>query len=276
MPVENPISDLIQQIEGTRAGVVGAMDLTQVDRTLISSILMKHPVKSNVGKLINASAFIKTASDRGTTIYFLLKRDLPQNKKVIIMSATPQVHLYKKLYPGKVEVIDISNIELTGKVYQHTDRSYSRATLDGTLILKILDEIGYVPAIVHKNMKEFFFHYESPMHFGNVLGYNEYNGWDIAVIGTPHQNEIVYRLMAHAVGVDPNLEKEIMMRQVEYGNFRFSFRTFANKEMQEIQLGLIESELLQAVGRARTLRNDCVVELYSNLPLSCSTFAQAA
>ena len=37
-----------------------------------------------------------------------------------------------------------------------------------------------------------------------------------------------------------------------------------------IQLGLIESDLIQAVGRARTLRTEAIVELYSNFPLRIS------
>ena len=37
-------------------------------------------------------------------------------------------------------------------------------------------------------------------------------------------------------------------------------------------LYLIESELIQAVGRARLLRNDCTVTLLSNLPISQADF----
>jgi hypothetical protein len=38
--------------------------------------------------------------------------------------------------------------------------------------------------------------------------------------------------------------------------------------LQNIQLSLIESELIQAAGRARALREDVEVDIYANLPLS--------
>jgi len=37
--------------------------------------------------------------------------------------------------------------------------------------------------------------------------------------------------------------------------------------MQQLQLSLIESELIQAAGRARALREDADVDIYANLPL---------
>ena len=42
--------------------------------------------------------------------------------------------------------------------------------------------------------------------------------------------------------------------------------------LREIQLYLIESELIQAVGRARLLRNDCTVTVLSNLPITQADF----
>jgi uncharacterized protein YifN (PemK superfamily) len=37
--------------------------------------------------------------------------------------------------------------------------------------------------------------------------------------------------------------------------------------LREIQLWLIKSELIQAVGRARLPRFDCTVKLYASIPL---------
>ena len=44
--------------------------------------------------------------------------------------------------------------------------------------------------------------------------------------------------------------------------------TFDNVELQKLQMGLIESELVQAVGRARDVSNNVEVLVYSNLALS--------
>ena len=42
--------------------------------------------------------------------------------------------------------------------------------------------------------------------------------------------------------------------------------TFADKSMRNLQLFFIETELEQAIGRARVLREDCIVYVFSNYP----------
>jgi hypothetical protein len=157
-------------------------------------------------------------------------------------------------------------------VNQYIDRSYSRVSLTDDLTGKVREQVGNLPTITFKSKKSEFEQAITDMHYGNVLGYNELSGNNLAVVGTPHLNEVVYRLIAFAVGINPNLELDLAMRHIEYGDFRFCFRTFNSKQLQQIQLGLIESELIQAVGRARPLRNDCVVDVFSNLPLPFSIF----
>ena len=46
---------------------------------------------------------------------------------------------------------------------------------------------------------------------------------------------------------------------------------YNNEELRNIQLSMIESELIQAVGRSRTLRTDATVQLYSSFPLRVKT-----
>lgn len=274
LPTENKFSATINLIEKTVPGTVVPINLQNVGRDILCETLSKNPVKTNVVQFINSSGFIKNSKDENSISYISV-RELPIDKKILIMSATAQTHLYERMYPGRVEVIDISNIEFVGKVYQHTDISCSRASLTEEKINDIKSEIGYIPAITFKKTKAQFDHIHLDMHFGNVQGYDGLNGSDIAVVGTPHYNDIVYRLFAFATSIDPNIEGALKRRYVEYGNHRFPFTTFENPHMQRIQLELIEAALVQAVGRARVLRNECVVELYSNLPLSFSILRNA-
>jgi len=51
---------------------------------------------------------------------------------------------------------------------------------------------------------------------------------------------------------------------------QFKFQTFNDPELRNIQLNLIEGELIQAVGRARTIRTNAKVQVYSNFPLNIS------
>jgi hypothetical protein len=60
-------------------------------------------------------------------------------------------------------------------------------------------------------------------------------------------------------------------QKVEYNGFRFKFNCFDDPLLRNIQLSLIESDLLQAVGRARTLRTNATVQVYSNFPLRAIT-----
>tara|TARA_Y100001935_G_scaffold93147_1_gene77445 strand:- start:64713 stop:64952 length:240 start_codon:yes stop_codon:yes gene_type:complete len=73
------------------------------------------------------------------------------------------------------------------------------------------------------------------------------------------------------MGIDINqVDKTFTRQTVEWNGFRFSFNTFSEESLREIQLSLIESDLIQAAGRARALREDVEVHIYSNLPLRIS------
>ena len=51
-------------------------------------------------------------------------------------------------------------------------------------------------------------------------------------------------------------------QDVEYGDFRFKFNSFSDPDLRNIQFTLIQSDLIQAVGRARTLRTNARVEVF--------------
>ncbi len=51
--------------------------------------------------------------------------------------------------------------------------------------------------------------------------------------------------------------------------------TYADEILRAIQFYMIESELEQAVGRARLLRCDCTVNLFSDFPLRQAEIMEA-
>jgi hypothetical protein len=105
-------------------------------------------------------------------------------------------------------------------------------------------------------------------HFGNTAGRDEWKGKNIDVIGTYHQQEWIYKLFAYSIGIEFDLDAAMNPNAiVERNGYRFRFATYEDKALQDIQFYMIESELEQAVGRARLLRCDCTVNLYSNFPL---------
>lgn len=93
---------------------------------------------------------------------------------------------------------------------------------------------------------------------------------DILVIGTPYHAPFLYKLVAHSIGLDFDEDEEMTMQIVEHNGYRFLFNTFADENLRSVQFWMIESELEQAIGRARLLRHDCTVHLFSNFPLKQS------
>jgi hypothetical protein len=93
-------------------------------------------------------------------------------------------------------------------------------------------------------------------------------GKDILVIGTPYHAEFLYKLVAFNMGISFDEDAEMKAQLVTYNGYRFWFTTYDDENLRAIHFWMIESELEQAVGRARLLRNDCKVHLFSNFPLN--------
>lgn len=267
LPKNLKLTNLIEKLTTAKSGIVYPFENIDFDRETIADAIIKNNISSNIMKFLNSIAFYKCKNNIDLCFY-INRNDLNLNKKNIIFSATPQIHLYQKMYPEHIEIIDFSNIKYVGKITQYVNYSYSRSSLTDGLIHEIKEKIGSIPVITFKNKKEHFNQDDLNLYFGKNKGYNELDGYDIAVVGTPHFNEIIYRLVSFSVGVNPNEEDELKYRIVEYGNYRFPFRTFINKDMQIIQLSIIEADIIQSIGRARPLRNECFIELFSNLPIS--------
>ena len=70
--------------------------------------------------------------------------------------------------------------------------------------------------------------------------------------------------------MDFDEDEEMEPQLVTHNGYRFRFTTYKDANLREVQFWMIESELEQAVGRARLLRNECAVHLFSNFPLSQS------
>ena len=87
------------------------------------------------------------------------------------------------------------------------------------------------------------------------------------MIGTPYHADFIYKLAAFTMGLDFDEDEEMESLLVTHNGYRFWFTTYKNENLRAVQFWMIESELEQAVGRARLLRNPCEVYLFSNFPL---------
>lgn len=183
--------------------------------------------------------------------------------KYIVLSATADTFIYKHYFGGdKVKSYECRQAKYLGSLKQYYDGSYSRSYIDNNdnLLDNIHSKIGDIKTITFKKYSS-----DLDIHFGNSEGCDFLAGENLAVVGTPHMNECVYKLMAYCMG--GKTDGAVHFRPVEYNGFKFWFSTYENELLRHIQFWLIESELEQCVGRARLLRNNCTVYLFSNFPL---------
>ena len=152
------------------------------------------------------------------------------------MSATIPIYIYQKLFGDRVEVIDIRDVEQTGTITQYTKWSCSRHGLT-RYVETISKEVGELPVITFNAFGKHFKNPVKEMYFGNCSGYDSLKGIDIAVVGTPHRNNIQYFLTAKVLGIDFKTTDTTMSHQkIEYNGFRFKFNCFDNEELRSIQL----------------------------------------
>jgi hypothetical protein len=240
-----------------------------VDVEALTDKITLSDIASNVFEIFNSSYLIRDALNTDL-VHYVVKKSLPKNKKICIMSATAPKYIYEKLFGERLNVINISDVEQIGKVVQYTNRSCSRNSLQ-RYVQEINEKVGDLPVITFKSFGKDFQNPVTDMYFGNCSGYDTMKGKDIAVVGTPHRNNVEYMLTAKVLGIEFK-EEDIGMKfqKIEYNGFKFKFNCYLNEELRKIQLSLIESDLIQAVGRARTLRTNARVDLYSNFPLRIS------
>ena len=243
----------------------------KINATKLLDCVVDNSLDTNIINFFS-SKFFNVNND---VVTYVNTKPLLENKKYIILSATASETVYKRLYGDRLEVINISDITNKGKVTQYTKNSYSRASFSGNNGQKVLDKIVErvqdLAVITHSNYKHHFKNPVKNMHYGNCSGYDNLKGTDIAVVGTPHLPQEKYALFGCVLGLDLRaMDLTLTYQIVEYNGFKFYFNTFMNKDLQDIQLSLIESELIQAAGRNRVLREDCITEIYSNLPLRIS------
>lgn len=236
---------------------------------LIEKVAESKLAESNIFGFFTSSYFLKDKKDPNL-VHYVNKVNLPKNKKIIILSATINPNIYKYLFGDSVELFDVGDVEQKGKVIQYTKHSCSRKGLDKYVNL-ISEEVGEKKVITFKSYTHQFSNACHEIYFGNCSGYDTLAGENLVVVGTPHRNNIEYLLLAKVLGIEFNTtDTKMSYKEIEYNGFKFMFNCYDHTELREIQLGLIESDLIQAIGRARTLRTDANVEVYSNFPLRIS------
>ncbi|WP_243525695.1 hypothetical protein [Bacillus pseudomycoides] len=260
----------------------------------LASIIMKNSmIKNNLFAALESDCLISHRNKKNeletTCVSSLLTAFY--HKKVMIMSATLNKKIHVPLYQRHVNVmtnwIEIPSIESKGKVVLFADRSTSKIALKNTNFAESIKEeikpFNYEALITNKTMKYLFKDNKvhEKIHFGNCAGYDELNGKNIVVIGTPSLPPWKLAILTYQIfgelpkSINYNSQRETIdfdfkMQQMEEHGYQFAINTFANQNdynAREVHLWQTSSDLEQAVGRARLIDNDCTVYVFSRIPV---------
>lgn len=231
----------------------------------------------DINDLAQAGAYVRMKDkDTGEEIINYFCPLVLPDMKYIVLSATLNFEIYQHYFAGKRKIYTYleKKAAYRGKLIQYTYHSLGRSDLaDKKQVFDIARKMAGEPEVNIITFKKFEDEMEEVLnpagiHFGNSTGINSLSGKNLAVIGTPYKVEEYYKLIACYLGEDVNREgdKRMVLRRVEYKGCSFLITTYKTPLLQEVQLYSIESELEQCVGRARLLRNDCSVYVFSCFP----------
>jgi hypothetical protein len=204
------------------------------------------------------------------TIVFLKPSKLKEGHKYIMISATADEDICNKYFGNeKVTFHECKKAEYVGTLNQYYDKSMSRTCIHDNH--GIIEHIKKVTGVKHTiTFKEFAQNGE--LYFGNNEGVDYLKGQNIDVIGTPYYAEFLYKLFPYTIGLEFNKNAKPMPNlPATHNGYRFRFTTYDDEVLQNIQFWTIESDLEQAIGRARLLRKNCTVNLFSIFPLAKHT-----
>lgn len=233
----------------------------------------ERPVSFDIPSFCQAECFCmrraaKEDKLKEDTIAFLKPAEFPAGKYIMV-SATADRDICRQFFgEDNVDFYECRKAEYMGTLNQYPQRSMSRSSInsDRDIVRRLMERFAMsgdrVITFMSQNIGE--------LHFGNTEGSNALEGEDILVVGTPYHAEFLYKLVAFAMGMDFDEDEEMELQTVEHNGYRFSFNTYKNENLRAVQFWMLESELEQAVGRARLLRNKCEVHLFSNYPLNQS------
>jgi hypothetical protein len=210
------------------------------------------------------------------SISFFTPIELNNSTKYIMLSATADESICRYFFTNylglPLQYSYCKRSAYIGNVHQYSDKSYSRACIgaDKSILEQIKEFSGFEETITFKKYAK------DKIYFGKANGIDYLKGKNIDIIGTPHLPDWLYKLFAYTLGLEfdtsAKLKRMSESNPVEYKGHRFSFTTFEDEVLRNIQFWMISSELEQAVGRARLLRCDCTVNVFSNIPVEQAVF----
>ncbi|MDY3795370.1 MAG: hypothetical protein SOZ81_01460, partial [Agathobacter sp.] len=227
-------------------------------------------VDDNYRDLVYAGAYV---CDYDGLYHYFHVSTLPL-AKYIVLSATLDADIYRAYFRGSMEIYEYPSVcaKYKGQLVQYVYHSLGRGDLSKKQRIYdfIEDEIRGNRAFCMISFKceERKRKLNSKnVHFGNAIGINDLKGSDMAIVGTPYKNEMGYKLpCAFLYGADTVNGYKMCKMRVSYKGKNFLFMSYKNEYLQHFQMYCMENDLEQCIGRARLLRFDCKVTVFSSFP----------
>lgn len=241
---------------------------SELAKSIAKLIKNKNEYNSNVLDFYNSYCYTRIDD----TVYYVVKRDfgmLPQSCSILCLSATLDREISRTMFPS-CKWLDLGYVKNQGQLFQVPAKSMSKGCFwrdkkgceiyTKRLCKKYLGEdynIITFPEFLHEEKDEI----EMKINLRNCSGMDNLQDKDLAVVGTPHVPPVVYHLFAFLLGYNTNVgrtdDRECQYNIVSRNGFTFYFNTyFDNAYLQNIQFYLIDSALMQCVGRARLINNE--------------------
>lgn len=257
------LEDYIRELSN---GQVSCLEKYDLDKENILNALKECDMPVNIIDFLNCKRFVKDPFRRNSIHFVNLHIDeVSKYKKIAIFSASASPTAYKLLFPN-IKIMEMPNVKHKGQVLQYNEFNTSRRGMKYSADI-ISSLVGDDKVITFKDSKKHFKN-PLPLHFGNCASTNEYEGNDISVVGTTHLPNYTYLLTAEAL--DMKLTEDdckMSYRRTERNGYGFKINTFAGEQLSRLQMDMIEAETIQSVGRGRTIRNECTVKVFTNMPM---------
>jgi len=254
----------IQQMMDMENGTVGKTGLSGIGTALLDWIYDEDiPICSSIADFMESDTFYVDRKEE--IIRYFRARKLP-DVKMTIVSATINEKLYRDFCKRRyIDVKKVPYVKYKGQLKQYTAYSMSRSCIIEMDKNRVMQTVYTVTGKKDINWISFKMMGErKDLYFGKTEGFNDYKGKNLAVIGTPHNLPLIYLLIGKYLGY--NTQDALTNRNVQHNGYQFRITTYGGEEMRKLQFYFLESELEQAIGRARLLRFDCTVYLFSNFP----------
>lgn len=256
--LEERIRQILDSEEGRYEKLIGSSDYGYIPRSELE--------KKDIYEDINSIAFASVFQKEGEHVRYFYPQMLPR-EKYIVLSATINKTLYQKyFYDWYVKSYPYYRARYMGKLIQRTALSMSRQCIQDNekRLSKFISCYGNGYEIITFQQYEGLFN-TCGIHFGNAEGVDRLKGRNLIVIGTPHQNEFVYKLTGYHLGMAVD-QDTLAVRRIRSGGYEFNLMTYKGEELRELQMYYIRKDLEQCIGRARLLRNECEVVVLPNFP----------